>query len=84
MGGIIPGALTNAAASTLNSVQNGLNNGLIGSETGAALQLAQKQQEQIFQDTQTKIAEIDQSIAVNMAKSQDQIFKKWDEFVTQA
>ncbi len=36
---------------------------------------------QIMQDTQTKIFEIQQDVAVNKAKTGDKMFMKWDQYI---
>ncbi len=35
----------------------------------------------LMQDTQTKIYEIQQDVAINKAKTQEKMFQKWDEVV---
>jgi hypothetical protein len=35
----------------------------------------------LLQDTQTKIYEIQQEVAINKAKTQEKMFQKWDEVV---
>ena len=37
----------------------------------------------IIQDTQNKIYEIQQTVAVDQAKTQDKMFNKWDEYIKQ-
>jgi len=49
-----------------------------------ALSQTQKQQQQRWQimtDTQTKIFEINQDVTQNIAKTQQNLFKKWDEYI---
>ena len=62
----------------LNDQQNAMT---IYSQTMAQTQKQQMSRWQIMQDTQTKIFEIQQDVTVNQAKTQDKMFKKWDEYI---
>ncbi len=70
------------AASMFSMVVNDQQNAMtIYTQTLAQTQKLQMQRWQILQDTQTKIFEIQQDVTVNSAKTQDKMFKKWDEYI---
>ena len=63
---------------TVNDQQNAMT---IYTQTLAQTQKQQMDRWKILQDTQTKIFEIQQDVTVNKAKTQDKMFKKWDEYI---
>ena len=70
------------AASMFSMVVNDQQNAMtIYTQTMAQTQKQQMRRWQILQDTQTKIFEIQQDVTVNKAKTQDKMFKKWDEYI---
>ena len=70
------------AASMFSMVVNDQQNAMtIYTQTLAQTQKQQMRRWQILQDTQTKIFEIQQDVTVNKAKTQDKMFKKWDEYI---
>ncbi|MCD6310645.1 MAG: hypothetical protein J7M18_08005 [Candidatus Eremiobacteraeota bacterium] len=62
----------------VNDQQNAMT---IYTQTLAQTQKQQMDRWKILQDTQTKIFEIQQDVTVNKAKTQDKMFKKWDEYI---
>ena len=70
------------AASMFSMVVNDQQNAMtIYTQTLAQTQKQQMDRWKILQDTQTKIFEIQQDVTVNKAKTQDKMFKKWDEYI---
>ena len=54
-------------------------------ENELSMQMAQQKSEwnmwKMVEDTQNKIYEIQQTVAVDQAKTQDKMFNKWDEYI---
>ena len=73
-------------ASSLINAQMSLNNTNIRVEEmqlsmAAESEKAEWNKWKIIQDTQNKIYEIQQGVAVDQAKTQDKMFQKWDEYI---
>jgi len=75
------GGQANATAMAQMAQTDALNAQTIQTQMQADVQKQQWRRIQIMMDTQTKIMEIQQEIAVNKAKTGDKMFLKWDEYI---
>lgn len=77
--------ITNSINSAMSGAQM-LNSASIKAEE-AKLSMASESEKsewnkwKMIQDTQNKIYEIQQGVAVDQAKTQDKMFNKWDEYI---
>ena len=74
-------ALTGAASWAQMQANDFQNAQTIYTRIQAQAQRQEMQRWQIATDTQTKIMEIQQETTVNRAKTQDKLFKKWDDYI---
>lgn len=74
-------ALTGAASWAQMQANDFQNAQTIYTQIQAQSQRQEMQRWQIATDTQTKIMEIQQETTVNRAKTQDKLFKKWDDYI---
>ncbi len=74
-------ALTGAASWAQMQANDFQNAQTIYTQIQAQAQRQEMQRWQIATDTQTKIMEIQQETTVNRAKTQDKLFKKWDDYI---
>ena len=74
-------ALTGAASWAQTQANDFQNAQTIYTQIQAQAQRQEMQRWQIATDTQTKIMEIQQETTVNRAKTQDKLFKKWDDYI---
>lgn len=74
-------ALTGAASWAQMQANDFQNAQTIYTQIQAQDQRQEMQRWQIATDTQTKIMEIQQETTVNRAKTQDKLFKKWDDYI---
>ena len=74
-------ALTGAASWAQMRANDFQNAQTIYTQIQAQAQRQEMQRWQIATDTQTKIMEIQQETTVNRAKTQDKLFKKWDDYI---
>lgn len=74
-------ALTGAASWSQMQANDFQNAQTIYTQIQAQAQRQEMQRWQIATDTQTKIMEIQQETTVNRAKTQDKLFKKWDDYI---
>ncbi len=74
-------ALTGAANWAQMQANDFQNAQTIYTQIQAQAQRQEMQRWQIATDTQTKIMEIQQETTVNRAKTQDKLFKKWDDYI---
>ena len=74
-------ALTGAASWPQMQANDFQNAQTIYTQIRAQAQRQEMQRWQIATDTQTKIMEIQQETTVNRAKTQDKLFKKWDDYI---
>jgi len=72
---------TQAASMYSMSVNDQQNAMTIYTQALSQTQKQQQQRWQIMTDTQTKIFEINQDVTQNVAKTQQNLFKKWDEYI---
>ena len=74
-------ALTGAASWAQMQANDFQNAQTIYTQIQAQAQRQEMQRWQIATDTQTKIMEIQQETTVNRTKTQDKLFKKWDDYI---
>ena len=75
----------NELSTAYMTAQMANNNQIKADETLLAMQAESEKAEwnkwKLIQDTQNKIYEIQQGVAVDQAKTQDKMFNKWDEYI---